>query len=114
MWDNFTFVQGLKIKKALQSSIYPILFARRISATSFQGLSLTTRYDSSIDLNPSISPTSTLQEWRSSNTVAIHNALRTKEFQDPLSLFANPKDIQTTTISEVAATKNEEDIHLLD
>ncbi|VFQ73601.1 unnamed protein product [Cuscuta campestris] len=55
--------------------------------------------------------TSSLDEWKSSNTSVIEHAIETKKWLDPLSLFAKPEDIQTTPISEVARTTNEGDIH---
>ncbi|VFQ71331.1 unnamed protein product [Cuscuta campestris] len=111
LWDTFAEIQGCEIQQALQSGFYPTIIARRIAATSFKGLSLTTRSNSSIELNPVIPPTSSLDEWKSSNTAAIEHAIEMNKWMDPLSLFAKPEDIQTTPISEVARTENEEDVH---
>ncbi|RAL44012.1 hypothetical protein DM860_014149 [Cuscuta australis] len=48
---------------------------------------------------------------KSSNTADIEHAIEMKKWLDPLSLFAKPEDIQTTPISEVARTENEEDVN---
>ncbi|RAL45876.1 hypothetical protein DM860_006030 [Cuscuta australis] len=89
MWHKFTSVQGSKIEKALES-----------------GLSLTTRHDSSIKADAIISLSSYLEEWECSNPVAIEHALETKQFQDPLSLFVSPEDIQASRNSQRQKIRN--------
>ncbi|RAL52437.1 hypothetical protein DM860_007294 [Cuscuta australis] len=54
---------------------------------------------------------SNIFQRKSSNTSAIEHAIEMKKWLDPLSLFAKPEDNQTTPISEVASTENEEDVH---
>ncbi|RAL48398.1 hypothetical protein DM860_005822 [Cuscuta australis] len=49
MWDKLASIQGIEIEKGLKSGTW-------ILATSFQGLSLTTRHDSSIELNRALLP----------------------------------------------------------
>ncbi|VFQ72375.1 unnamed protein product [Cuscuta campestris] len=49
MWDKLASIQGIEIEKGLKSGTW-------ILATSFQGLSLTTRHNSSIELNRALLP----------------------------------------------------------
>ncbi|VFQ66751.1 unnamed protein product [Cuscuta campestris] len=93
MWDKFASIQGIEIEKALESGTYPTILTKRILATSFQGLSLTTRHDSSIELNPTISLATSLEEWKCSNAITIRHALEKKQFEEPLSVFVSNKHI---------------------
>ncbi|VFQ80088.1 unnamed protein product [Cuscuta campestris] len=75
MWDEFATVQASELGKILSSGRYPLIFTKRVAATSFQGLSLTTRYDTSIEINPTTPQALTLREWSTSNTTSIENLL---------------------------------------
>ncbi|VFQ87545.1 unnamed protein product [Cuscuta campestris] len=107
MWDDFATLQGTYIQELLNADTYPIIFAKRILATSYQGLTLTTRYDTSIEIHPTISPTVALNEWTSLNTDAIKNAIHSQLYKDALSIFVAPEDIQKTAISAVLASYKE-------
>ncbi|RAL54996.1 hypothetical protein DM860_013692 [Cuscuta australis] len=63
LWEEFATTQGIEIENALESGIYPTILARRIITTTYQGLTLTTRQDSSIDVNPNIPLVASLEEW---------------------------------------------------
>ncbi|VFQ96823.1 unnamed protein product [Cuscuta campestris] len=63
LWEEFATTQGIEIEKALESGTYPTILAKRILATTYQGLTLTTRQDSSIELNPTIPLAASLEEW---------------------------------------------------
>ncbi|VFQ66125.1 unnamed protein product [Cuscuta campestris] len=114
MWGDFATLQGTHIQELLDAGTYPIIFAKRIHATSFQGLQLTTRYDTSIEIQPTISPMVALNQWTSLNKDAIQNAIQSEVYKDALSFFVAPEDIQKTAISAVLSSYKEDEIYWIE
>nr|GMD14543.1 replication protein A 70 kDa DNA-binding subunit B-like [Ipomoea batatas] len=63
MWGNFTVCQGVEIDKELQSVDYPVVLGRRITVTPYQGIFLSTRMDSGVEVNPFRKRAEALKEW---------------------------------------------------
>ncbi|VFQ98197.1 unnamed protein product [Cuscuta campestris] len=137
MWDEFTTVQGSELGKILASGSYPPILAKRVAATSFLGLSLTTRFDTSIEINPTTPQALALREWyvyqqllffkiqntyshqilsyrSTSNTTSIKNVLQKDQHHDTLSQFVRPDCFLKSTTSHVKASDDKEQIFWLE
>ncbi|CAH9060280.1 unnamed protein product, partial [Cuscuta europaea] len=85
-----------EIQKLLEVRIHPIILARRVAVTTYQGLSLSTRYDTSIELNPKGQHAAALKEWRVANAQAIQQINSEELYMDSLIRFGHP-DLQKKT-----------------
>ncbi|VFQ93879.1 unnamed protein product [Cuscuta campestris] len=103
-----TNVQGSELGKILASGSYPLILAKRVAATSFLGLSLTTRFDTSIEINPTTPQALALREWSTSNTTSIKNVLQKDQHHDTLSHFVRPDCFLKSTTSHVKASDDKE------
>ncbi|XP_031096809.1 uncharacterized protein LOC116001044 [Ipomoea triloba] len=75
MWGNFTVCQGVEIDKELQSGDYPVVLGRRITVTPYQGISLSTRTDSGVEVNPFGKRADALKEWAKTNSLVIERLI---------------------------------------
>ncbi|CAH9083467.1 unnamed protein product [Cuscuta europaea] len=91
MWDECASIQGVEIQKLLDVGIYPIVLAKRVAVTTYQGLSLSTRYDTCIELYPDTQHAIALKQWRSTNAQAIQNMNTEQAYMYSLVRFALPE-----------------------
>lgn len=101
MWGNFTVYQGVEIDKELQSGDYPVVLGRRITVTPYQGISLSTRMDSGVEVNPFGKRADALKEWAKTNSLVIERLIVEKAHNNAVSEMASPLDQQISPISDL-------------
>ncbi|CAH9134464.1 unnamed protein product [Cuscuta epithymum] len=94
LWDSFATTQGIELDKLLRIGNYPLILAKRL------GISLTTCYDASIQINPTGSRAALLKEWRSANTEMIQQLLLQNAHADSLIALGQPLNQPSVSISE--------------
>ncbi|XP_031105493.1 replication protein A 70 kDa DNA-binding subunit C-like isoform X3 [Ipomoea triloba] len=99
MWGNFTVCQGVEIDKELRSGDYPVVLGRRITVTPYQGISLSTRTDSGVEVNPFGKRADALKEWAKTNSLVIERLIVEKAHNNAGSEMASPLDQQISPIS---------------
>ncbi|CAH9094382.1 unnamed protein product, partial [Cuscuta epithymum] len=52
MWEEFVSHQGAEIERILNAGDYPLVLINRVVVNLFQGLTLSTRFDCNMELNP--------------------------------------------------------------
>nr|GMC95734.1 replication protein A 70 kDa DNA-binding subunit B-like [Ipomoea batatas] len=90
MWGNFTVCQGVEIDKELQSGDYPAVLGRRITVTPYQGISLSTRTDSGVEVNPFGKRADAFKEWAKTNSLVIERLIVEKAHNNAVSEMASP------------------------
>ncbi|XP_019189236.1 PREDICTED: uncharacterized protein LOC109183623 [Ipomoea nil] len=101
MWENFSVYQGIKIDKELQSGDYPVVLGRRITVTPYQGIFLSTRFDSGVEVNPFGKRAETLKEWATTNSLVIERLIVEKAHNNSVSELASPLDQQISPITNL-------------
>nr|XP_027117791.1 replication protein A 70 kDa DNA-binding subunit B-like [Coffea arabica] len=100
MWNAFIDNEGSKIISEIQN--YPVLIGRRLKVQNYNGVALSTWFDSAILVNPPVQEARELKNWASRNAKCLADivAKRTYSRYNPdLSFQADQKITDISNIS---------------
>ncbi|CAH9143883.1 unnamed protein product [Cuscuta epithymum] len=106
MWEEFVTRHGAEVEKRLNEGDRPLVLLNRVAVNLFQGLSLSTRYDSHMELAPVGERALILKKWVNANTAKIDKLLVDKRYEDALADIAHPITQPRTALSDVEAGLN--------
>ncbi|CAH9109634.1 unnamed protein product [Cuscuta europaea] len=107
MWGEFVNRHGHEIERCLHAGDFPLVLINRAAINLFQGLTLATRFDSHVELNPDGERALNLKKWVTENKCKIHDTLHGKEYDDALTYIAKPLLQPQTTISNLETALTE-------
>ncbi|CAH9099887.1 unnamed protein product, partial [Cuscuta epithymum] len=107
MWGEFVDRHGVEIEKRLTKGDRPLVLINRVAINLFQGLSLSTRHDSHMELDPSGERALLLKKWVSINTAKIDSLLTAKKHEDALATIARPGSQPRLQVSAVETGLNQ-------
>ncbi|XP_016515741.1 replication protein A 70 kDa DNA-binding subunit D-like isoform X1 [Nicotiana tabacum] len=72
LWEDFSEVEGTKIQQKIESKVnyderYPVILGRSIGISPYNGLSLQTRFNSTIQIDPAYPQALELIKWAKAN-----------------------------------------------
>ncbi|VFQ85682.1 unnamed protein product [Cuscuta campestris] len=102
LWEDFTMNQGRDITHLLESGRHPIILGKRVTVTPFNGVSLSTRYDSVFEGNPSDPTCDRLRKWRDESLELIKNYIETKAYKNALIALAYPPGHSKVKIGDIS------------
>ncbi|CAH9129476.1 unnamed protein product [Cuscuta epithymum] len=106
IWEEFVNQHGAAIDTFLQSGDCPVLFVTRVVANIYQGLSLSTRYDSHMELNPVGDRALVLKKWAKDNNAKIKQLLIEKQYEHALENIACPLSQPQTLLASLETNLN--------
>ncbi|CAH9098600.1 unnamed protein product [Cuscuta europaea] len=106
MWEEFVTRYGAEIDTLLQSGDWPTIFVTGAAANIYQGLSLSTRYDSHMELNPGGDRALVLKKWAKDNSAAIKQLLSEKQYDHALEIIARPLSQPQTLLASLQTNLN--------
>ncbi|XP_016450338.1 replication protein A 70 kDa DNA-binding subunit B isoform X2 [Nicotiana tabacum] len=99
LWEDFDDVDGSIL--AAQVAKYPVIVAKRITRTTYGGLSLSTRYNSVILINPPYPQVGRLQNWVADNRPRLMRYSQQNSSRAALSLVMAPEDNDIVPIANI-------------
>ncbi|CAH9122873.1 unnamed protein product [Cuscuta epithymum] len=72
MWEEFVTRHGREIEKCLHAGDFPLVLINRAAINLFQGLTLATRFDSHVELNPDGERALQLKKWCLLVSISMH------------------------------------------
>ncbi|KAL4580563.1 hypothetical protein LXL04_016762 [Taraxacum kok-saghyz] len=90
LWDSFDTEEGQALEEMLENT--PIIYAMRIKVTTFYGLSLTTRKESAIMINPPVPDEVKLLDWKASNNQELLELLNRESYKNVDELLPYPEE----------------------
>ncbi|XP_027060683.2 replication protein A 70 kDa DNA-binding subunit D-like [Coffea arabica] len=99
MWDDFIKNEGEQIISAMNN--YPVIIARRIKVNNYNGVSLSTWFDSAILVNPPIQEARELKNWAMRNSKELTLILEQKTYTRYNPEISLKPDQKTTLICNV-------------
>ncbi|XP_019181599.1 PREDICTED: replication protein A 70 kDa DNA-binding subunit E-like [Ipomoea nil] len=107
LWGKYAKGEGIELEKKLAAGKFPVIFAKKIEVTNYNGLSLTTRYGSIIDFDIATPKAEQLGQWALSNSVTLHSLILTNAFNDAYLKLADLSKEPFVTISNVKSSSIE-------
>ncbi|CAH9138707.1 unnamed protein product, partial [Cuscuta epithymum] len=99
LWEEFVEQHVVEIDRLLHGGDHPLVLINRVANNLFQGLTLATRYDCHMELNPGGQRAHSLKRWVASNIEKINMMVRSKEYDNAFLLIAQPLSQPRTTLS---------------
>ncbi|KAF3622418.1 putative replication protein A 70 kDa DNA-binding subunit B-like isoform X4 [Capsicum annuum] len=67
LWGDFSVIEGIELQAKIEKEEYPVILGRNIGISSYQGLSLQTKFNTTIRIDPSYPQAVELLSWVKSN-----------------------------------------------
>ncbi|CAH9107231.1 unnamed protein product [Cuscuta epithymum] len=106
MWGDFVVRHGSEIEKRLSGGECPLVLISKVAINLFQGLTLSTRFDSHMVLDPTGERALLLKKWVAANAAKIELMVVDKKYEHALRAIACPASQPRTTISCVETQLN--------
>nr|GMD12780.1 ATP-dependent DNA helicase PIF1-like [Ipomoea batatas] len=90
LWRTFAVNQGVQLELQLRQGKFPIILAEGLNVNAFQGLSLSTLYNTSIEVDPVAHGAKVLNDWKDKNSELIYKEIVDKTYLDSLLTLADP------------------------
>ncbi|XP_071928195.1 replication protein A 70 kDa DNA-binding subunit B-like [Coffea arabica] len=101
LWGEHESEEGQDIADMIHTQ--PVVAALRVRVTSYHTMHLSTKYSSSILINPPIQQATGLRNWCSQNQEEITHFIAERTYTDRLKLLPIPDDDRVITISDLTA-----------
>lgn len=106
VWEDFAINQGREITSLLESGRHPLILGKRVTVTPFNGVSLSTRYDSLLEVNPSDPICEQLKKWRDESLELIESYIETKAYKNALISLAYPPGRPKVRIADISKSNS--------
>ncbi|CAH9078943.1 unnamed protein product [Cuscuta epithymum] len=107
LWEDFVTSHGTEIERLLEEGNYPLVLIERVVVNLFQGLTLATRFDTRLELNPTGERALLLKKWLAENVHKVDQMMLEKVYEDALSALAKPLSQPHTPVAGLEAKLNE-------
>nr|GMC47471.1 replication protein A 70 kDa DNA-binding subunit B-like [Ipomoea batatas] len=97
LWGNFAMTEGIQIDLQLSQGKFLIIFAQGVNVNALQGITLSTRYDTTIEVNPSGQ-----HSTEANNVSVISKTIVDKTYLDSFLTLSNPLQQPICTFVEIA------------
>ncbi|XP_031099859.1 replication protein A 70 kDa DNA-binding subunit A-like [Ipomoea triloba] len=101
LWGTFAVNQGVQLELQLRQGKFPIILAEGLNVNAFQGLSLSTLYNTSIEVDPVGHVAKVLTDWKDKNSELIYKEIVDKTYLDSLLALADPIRQRKTCLSSL-------------
>nr|GLL31365.1 uncharacterized protein LOC109154751 [Ipomoea trifida] len=101
LWRTFAVNQGVQLELQLRQGKFPIILAEGLNVNAFQGLSLSTLYNTSIEVDPVAHGAKVLNDWKDKNSELIYKEIVDKTYLDSLLTLADPIRQRKTCLSSL-------------
>lgn len=109
LWEDFSEVEGTKIQQKIESKVngderYPVILGRSIGISPYNGLSLQTRFNSTIQIDPAYPQALQLIKWAKENNDMLGGCASDNFSRSPrssTSLMVIPTQQQIIPIAEI-------------
>nr|GME06502.1 replication protein A 70 kDa DNA-binding subunit B-like [Ipomoea batatas] len=101
LWGTFAINQGVQLELQLRQGKFPIILAEGLNVNAFQGLSLSTLYNTSIEVDPVGHGAKVLNDWKDKNSELIYKEIVDKTYLDSLLTLADPIRQRKTCLSSL-------------
>ncbi|XP_027157287.1 replication protein A 70 kDa DNA-binding subunit B-like [Coffea eugenioides] len=99
MWNAFIDTEGSKIISEIQN--YPVLIGRRLKVQNYNGVALSTWFDSAILVNPPIQEARELKNWASRNAKCLADIIEKRTYNRYNPDISFQADQKTTDIANI-------------
>ncbi|XP_071910175.1 replication protein A 70 kDa DNA-binding subunit B-like isoform X2 [Coffea arabica] len=103
LWDDFLNNEGQVILNNMQS--YPVIIGRRLKVNNYNGVSLSTWFDSALLVDPPIQEARQLKNWAMRNTKSIAEIIDAKSYIKYNPALSLKGDQKTTLICNVTPSQ---------
>ncbi|VFQ95788.1 unnamed protein product [Cuscuta campestris] len=90
------------ITSLLESGRHPIILGKRVTVTPFNGVSLSTRYDSVFEVNHSDPTWDRLRKWRDESLELMKNNIEAKAYKNAVIALAYPPERSKVKIGDIS------------
>nr|XP_027108928.1 replication protein A 70 kDa DNA-binding subunit B-like [Coffea arabica] len=101
LWGEHETDEGQALANIIDTM--PLIVALRIKVSSYHTLNLSTKFGSSILLNPPIQQAADLKHWAIENEAEIKKLIAEKAYHNRVKLLSQPRDDELTTIQDFLA-----------
>ncbi|VFR01770.1 unnamed protein product [Cuscuta campestris] len=101
LWGDFAIYQGKEIICVLDSGRFPIFLGKRVIVNNFNGVSLSTRFDSMFEVNPTNSKSESLKKWRDDSIDLLKRYINLKTYKNALIALAYPPGQPKTKVVDI-------------
>nr|GME08947.1 replication protein A 70 kDa DNA-binding subunit B-like [Ipomoea batatas] len=101
LWGNFVMTEGIQIDLQLSQGKFPIVIAQGVHVNAFQGITLSTRYDTTIEVNPPGQHATVLSKWKDNNLSVIYKTIVYKTYLDSFLTLSNALQQPKCTFAEI-------------
>ncbi|XP_031126940.1 replication protein A 70 kDa DNA-binding subunit A-like [Ipomoea triloba] len=101
LWGNFVMTEGIQIDLQLSQGKFPIVIAQGVNVNAFQGITLSTRYDTTIEVNPPGQHATVLNKWKDNNLSVIYKTIVDKTYLDSFLTLSNALQQPKCTFAEI-------------
>nr|GMC83984.1 replication protein A 70 kDa DNA-binding subunit B-like [Ipomoea batatas] len=101
LWGNFVMTEGIQIDLQLSQGKFPIVIAQGVHVNAFQGITLSTRYDTTIEVNPPGQHATVLNKWKDNNLSVIYKTIVDKTYLDSFLTLSNALQQPKCTFAEI-------------
>ncbi|XP_031127465.1 uncharacterized protein LOC116029555 [Ipomoea triloba] len=93
--------EGIQIDLQLSQGKFPIVIAQGVHVNAFQGITLSTRYDTTIEVNPPGQHATVLNKWKDNNLSVIYKTIVDKTYLDSFLTLSNALQQPKCTFAEI-------------
>nr|GME05635.1 ATP-dependent DNA helicase PIF1-like [Ipomoea batatas] len=91
----------IQIDLQLSQGKFPIVIAQGVHVNAFQGITLSTRYDTTIEVNPPGQHATVLNKWKDNNLSVIYKTIVDKTYLDSFLTLSNALQQPKCTFAEI-------------
>lgn len=102
LWDDFGEIEGTELEAQMENGKeFPIILGRNIGVSGYQGLSLQTRFNSTIRINPTYPQALQLISWAKTNKNVLSGNVSANFAGSSATVIMNPMHRQVISIAEI-------------
>ncbi|KAH0645241.1 hypothetical protein KY284_033125 [Solanum tuberosum] len=102
LWDDFGEIEGTELEAQMENGKeFPIILGRNIGVSGYQGLSLQTRFNSTIHINPTYPQALQLISWAKTNKNVLSGNVSANFAGSSTTVIMNPVHRQVISIAEI-------------
>ncbi|XP_049398705.1 replication protein A 70 kDa DNA-binding subunit B-like [Solanum stenotomum] len=102
LWDDFGEIEGTELKAQMENGKeFPIILGKNIGVSGYQGLSLQTRFNSTIRINPTYPQALQLISWAKTNKNVLSGNVSANFAGSSTTVIVNPVHRQVISIAEI-------------
>ncbi|XP_049382942.1 replication protein A 70 kDa DNA-binding subunit B-like [Solanum stenotomum] len=102
LWDDFGEIEGTELEAQMENGKeFPIILGRNIGVSGYQGLSLQTRFNSTIRINPTYPQALQLISWAKTNKNVLSGNVSANFAGSSTTVIMNPVHRQVISIAEI-------------